>query len=409
MPQFSYTAVSFRGDRKEGQEEAASERDLAKLLGEKGYLLTSAKEQGKKKGAREILAFLNGIFGVPLTEKLMFSRNLQVMTGAGISLPRALEVLLRQSQNKKLRSALIVIHASVMKGSSFSAAIGQYPDIFSELFSNMVKIGEESGTLEQVLSHLTVQLEREHDLKSKVQGALLYPAVIVTTMIGVGILMLVTVVPQLAETFRDLNIRLPLTTRLVIAFATFLATKWYIAAVLFLVLAAGVIMLLRLALVRRLFDNFVLKLPVFSGMVKNIHLAITARTLSSLLGAGVPIVRSLEIASKTLGNWHFRVALEQASQALKQGGKLSKTLQQYPDLYPPVFVQMVEVGEETGQTASLLSKIADFFEGEVDALTKNLASVIEPVLMLFIGAAVGFFAVSMLQPMYSLLQSLQQQ
>ncbi len=151
-------------------------------------------------------------------------------------------------------------------------------------------------------------------------------------------------------------------------------------------------------------------LPVFNGeKVVMRLLPETARTLSSLLGAGVPIVRSLEIASNTLGNWHFRVALEQASQALKQGGKLSKTLQQYPDLYPPVFVQMVEVGEETGQTASLLSKIADFFEGEVDALTRNLASVVEPVLMLFIGAAVGFFAVSMLQPMYSLLQSLQQQ
>lgn len=409
MATFSYTAISLQGERTAGKEDASTERDLAKLLSDKGYLLTSAKEQGKQKGLGEILGFLNSAFGVPLVEKLMFSRNLQVMTASGIPLPRALEVLARQSQSKIFQKALAAMQERVLKGTPLSEAMELYPNIFSDLFSNMVKVGEESGTLEQVLSYITLQLDREHDMKSKVQGALLYPAIVVSTMVGIGILMLVVVVPELAKTFKDLNVQLPLPTQFVIGLGTFFATKWYLALAGFLAVVIGGTIALRSPAVRLQLDTVVLFLPVFSGMTRKINLASTARTLSSLVAAGVPIVRSLEITAKTLGNSHFRQAMEAASQELKKGGKLSLVLQKYPKLYSPIFIQMVEVGEETGQTGTLLAKLAEFYEEEVDVITRSMASVIEPLLMLVIGVVVGFFAISMLQPMYSLLQSLQQQ
>jgi len=323
-----------------------------------------------------------------------------------LPLPRSLKTLAEQSKSKKFRKAIFNIREEIIKGKNFSEGLSLHPDIFSELFQNMVKVGEEAGTLENSLKVLTEQMEKENELKSKIMGAMIYPAVIVAAMIGIGIVMLIVVVPQLALTFKELNIELPPTTRLVIFLGTFMAEKWY----LMILIVLGILLLLRVAsrtkTGRILIDNITLKIPIISGIVKKTNSAQTTRTLGSLITAGVPIVRSLEIISGSLSNIYFKTAVAKAAEKVKKGEKLFEALSPYQDIFPSIVLQMIEVGEETGETSTILIKLAEFFEEEVANATKNLSAVIEPVLMLIIGGIVGFFAVSMVQPMYSMLGSI---
>jgi len=325
------------------------------------------------------------------------------MIGAGISLPRALRTLALQTKSKKFKKALLNIAEEITKGKSFSDSLGKHPDIFAELFTSMIKVGEEAGTLEEVLKTLTQQMEREYELKSKIKGAMIYPAVIICAMIGIGILMLIVVVPKLAETFKELNIELPLTTRLVIGLGVFLAKKWYFGILIIIGLFFIFRTILKTKRGKRMVDLLSLKIPIISAIIRKTNSAYTVRTLSSLFASGVPVVRSLEIVSGSLGNIYFREAIAQAVEKVRKGSKLSEALKPYQDIYPLIIIQMIEVGEETGETSDVLGKLADFFEEEVGNATKNLSAIIEPVLMLIIGAVVGFFAISMVQPMYSML------
>jgi len=406
MPKYLYTAKSLKGESKTGTREAKDKYQLARILHREGYVLIKAdleKEEVKKRKLEISLPFFGG---VSLKEKVFFTRNLQVMLAAGLSLPRALHILAGQSKSKKLKSALLEVREEITKGKSFSDSLAKYPDIFSELFQNMIKVGEEAGTLEEVFKILSQQMEREHELSSKIKGAMIYPAVIICAMLGIGILMLVMVVPQLAETFAELGVELPATTKLVIGLGTFLVEKWYLF-ILFLVLFIFIFWrVLKTKKGKATIDALLLRIPIISPIVKKTNSASMVRTLSSLISSGVPIVRSLEIISGALGNFYFKEAMAEAAEKVRKGEKLSEALKPHQNIYPLIVIQMIEVGEETGETSSILAKLADFFEEEVGRATENLASVIEPVIMLIIGAAVGFFAISMIQPMYSMLGGL---
>ena len=400
MPKYFYTARSFSGEGRTGILEATDEHQLASILRQEGYILISANLEEREKKLEISFSFFAG---VSLVEKMIFTRNLRIMIGAGISLPRALETLASQSKNKKFKKALISIAEEITKGKSFSDALSSHSDIFPELFISMVKVGEEAGTLEDVLKVLTNQMEREYELKSRVKGAMIYPAIIISAMIGIGILMLIMVIPKLAETFEELDIELPPTTRFVIFLGTFLAQKWYVILILALLLAIFLRIILKTKTGKRIVDFLTLKIPIISPLIQKTNSAYFVRTLSSLITSGVPIVRSLEIVSGAVGNVYFQETLQEASEKVRKGSKLSESLRPYQKLYSPTVVQMIQVGEETGETSTILAKLADFYEEEVANATKNLSAVIEPVLMLLIGAAVGFFAISMIQPIYGML------
>lgn len=406
MSKYSYVAKSIQGEEKTGILDVKDEYQLARILKEQGFILVNAKitESLPLKKFAISLPFFNN---VSLVDKLMFVRNLQVMVSSGLPLPRALDSLSSQVRNKKFKKALLDIKDKVMKGESFSECLKFYPDIFSELFQNMVKVGEESGTLDQVFSVLSRQLERDYDLRSKIKGAMTYPAVIMVAMVGIGFLMLVLVVPKLTATFEELNVQLPLTTQLVINAGNFLAQKWYFAIAMMVVFIFVFLQILKMQSVKKGMDFLFLRLPAISVLIKKINTAYTARTLSSLIASGVSLVRSLEITAGVVNNFYFKKILLQSADQVKKGKKLSEALQLCGNIYPSTFCQMLQVGEETGETAGILAKLADFFENEVSETTKNLASIIEPILMLFIGAIVGFFAISMIQPMYSMLGGIQ--
>ncbi len=403
MPKYFFTAKSLKGEPKSGTLEAKDKSELARALRQEGYVLISASLEGEEIKRKKFKISLPFLGRVSLTEKMMFTRNLQVMIAAGISLPRALGILALQTKSKKFEKALFNVSKEITRGKSFSDSLQKHPDIFPEVFTSMVKVGEEAGTLEEVLKTLTQQMEREYELKSKIKGAMIYPAVIIFAMLGIGFLMLVMVVPRLAETFRELNVELPPTTKLVISFGTFLAEKWFFG----ILMAIGIFFVFRIILKtkkgKRMIDSLFLKIPIISPIIKKTNSASTVRTLSSLFASGVPIVRALEIVSGSLGNIYFREAMAESAEKVRKGSKLSEALKPYQDIYPSIIIQMIEVGEETGETSDVLGKLADFFETEVGNATKNLSAVIEPILMLIIGAVVGFFAISMVQPMYSML------
>lgn len=402
MPKFFFLAKSLKGEEKSGVLEAKDVHQLAQTLRDEGFILIRAilEEESKK------TKFSFPSFGISLTEKMFFTRNLQVMVSAGLPLPKAIETLASQTKNKKFKKILSNIKDEIIKGKSFSETLTSYPNVFSELFQSMVKVGEETGNLEDVLRVLTLQMEREREIKSKVKGAILYPAIIILAMLGIGVLMLILVIPKLAETFKELEIELPLTTRIVIGLANFLTKKWYLIILFVFVFLLILRQCLKTSYGKKIFDSFQLKIPIISPIIKNLNSAYTVRTLGSLISAGVPLPRALEITSTTLGNVFYKSALKETAEKVRKGAKMSEVLKFYENIYPPTVIQMISVGEETGETSSILAKLADFYEEEVANTTKNLASIIEPILMLLIGGAVGFFAISMVQPMYSMLQAI---
>ena len=300
------------------------------------------------------------------------------------------------------------IQEEINKGESFSDSLARHPDIFSELFVNMVKVGEESGTLDEVFSILSLQLQKEHELKSKIKNAMIYPVIILVVMVVVGIVMVTFVLPSLKVFFASLAAEIPFYTRVLLYLGDLLYRDWYLFILVGLLLFLVAFLILRTKKGKRAMDTFTLKMPVISSIIKKNNSALLIRSLSSLIISGVPLTRSLEISSKIIGNHYFKEALIEANEKIKKGGKLSTALKPYQNIFPIGVIEMMEVGEETGKTSDILKKLADFYEQEAIIAVEKLTILIEPILILVLGVGVGIFALSIIQPMYSSLQSINQ-
>jgi len=407
MSLFQYLAKNIKGEEKKGVLEAKDKIELAKILHEQGFFLVKASSEIEKKDKRNFLVFLEKFRRIPLKEKLFFFRNLQVMVSAGISLPRAIRVLAHQTSNQRFKKVLLEIEENLLKGYSLSQSFAGFPDVFSTLTTNMIKVGEESGRLEFVLKNLSEHLEKEYQLRNRVLGALLYPAVIISAMVGVGILMLVVVVPKLAAVFKDLGVELPFTTRLIIKIGYLFLDYWYLFVLFFLFLLFCFHWFIKTKKGRGILDKMLLKIPVISGLLKKVYIVEIIRTLAILIRSGVPILQSLSITEEVARNKYYKNSLREAKEKVQKGKSLAEALEKYSYLYSNTVIEMLKVGGETGKTDEILEKLANFYDEEVSRVTQNLSSIIEPVLILLIGAVVGFFAVSMIQPMYSLLGQIQ--
>lgn len=392
------------GQSLSGELVAENEHDLATQLRASGALLTSHHEVKEKKGVE--ISFLAYFQKVPLKEKMLFTRNLAVMVSSGLPVPRAIQNLAVQTKNKRFKKILSTISEDLQSGMALGDALAKQPGVFSELFVNMVAVGEVSGNLEEVLDILATQLEKDHDLISKVRGALVYPAVILVAMTGVGVLMLTYILPKITSVFEDMNVTLPATTRFIIAMSDFLIQYWYLALLIVVGGAFGIRIFAKTALGKSFFGRLYLFLPILGPIVVKVNCARFSRIYSSLLSSGVPVTKALEIVERTLSNVHYKKAIATAKEDIQKGINLSDVLLRYPKLFPVLVPQIIQVGEETGKTEMVLSRLASFYEEEVSQVTKNMSSIIEPVLMLLIGGGVGFFAVAMLQPMYSVLENI---
>ena len=402
MKQYSYVAKSKENNKEiSGVLEASSEKELKDILRKNNLFLIEIKEK-KSKNIFSISLFDR----VSLIDKIFFTKNLQVMLSGGLSLSRALQVLSMQAKRKNFKNIISDIRKEISSGKSFSQSLSKYPDTFSEIFRSMIQLSEETGRMEENLAILTNQLEKEYELKSRVKGALVYPSVIVSAMVGIGILMLILVVPEMARTFENLGIDLPFTTQFIIKIGNFLANSWFLIPPFIVLFIYTIKLISKTKKGKIIVDFFYLKIPIVSLVVKKTNAAYTARTLSSLLSSGVSIIRGLEIISESLQNSYFKKSILESIEAMKKGEKLSQALKPYSELYSLLMVHMIEVGEETGQTSKVLSRTSEFLEEEIFNLTKNLTSIIEPILMIVVGAAIGFFAIAMIQPMYSMIGTL---
>ncbi|OGD69653.1 hypothetical protein A3I18_01785 [Candidatus Campbellbacteria bacterium RIFCSPLOWO2_02_FULL_35_11] len=404
MPNFKYKAIRETGETYNGMVFANDEQDLAKKVRAQGGVVIEFDQQGK-----DLSLFFRkfSIIGTVKTEdKIMFAKNLGAMIGAGLSVSKALTTLEKQFKNPKFKSAIKDIDQNISKGKTINEALKDYPNIFSPIFVAMVRAGEESGKIADSLAIVSKQMENSDKLAKKVRGALIYPSIITFVMIAVGILMLVFIVPGLQETFADLDTELPISTQIIIAVSSFVRTNPFLLTLL----GAFVIFMITLGFKtnrgKRIVDTFVLKMPFISTIAIEVNSARTARTLSSLLSSGVDVISAFDITKDVLQNSHYKKVMEEARQNIQKGDPVAQVFVNNEKLYPPVVSAMIEVGEETGKLPDMLFSLADFYEEEVEQKTKNLSTIVEPILMVFIGIAVGFFALSMISPMYSIMGSI---
>lgn len=339
---------------------------------------------------------------VPLKEKLFFVQHLGIMLKAGISLSKALLTISDQSENKYFQSILKDISTQVEKGTAFSEGLKKYKNVFGEMFVNMVEAGEISGKLEEVLNELFIQMKKEHALISKVKGALTYPAVIIIAMLGIGSFMLVFVVPKITDMFADLDAELPLATKILISVSDALVNNGLLSIIILITLIFAFLKSLKTYKGKYIFQLILLKSPILGPIAKKINLARFARNISSLLKTDIMIIKTFQITANVLGNLHYRKALEEMAAQIKKGTNINEVASRYPSLFPPMVVQMISIGEETGEIDTILMELAEFYEEEVDQIMENLPAIIEPLLILGLGLGVGGVAVAIIMPMYSL-------
>ena len=404
---FFYTAKNYSGEVKQGELEVQDERDLARQLRADGYILTSSKEIKSDEAEKIKTGFLNKFITISLTDKLMFTRNLSVMISSGLPLSRAIKNIALQTNKKKFAKILNEVYEKIQAGNSLADSLAKYPGIFNDLFVNMITVGEASGNLEEVLNILAIQIEKEHELLSKVRGAMTYPSVILAAMIAIGVLMLTYVLPKLTSVFSDMDVKLPTSTMFIISISNILKNHGILVGVIFV----GLIIFLRFFLMthagKKTLAFILINLPLVKNMTIKVNCSRFARIYSSLLRSGVSSVESLKILSQTLTNFYYQNAMKDGMAKIQKGITLSDVIYKYPKIFPVLVPQMIKVGEETGKTEAVLLKLAEFYESEVKHLSDNMSSIIEPILMIVIGSAVGFFAISMLQPMYSIMENIQ--
>lgn len=334
------------------------------------------------------------------------TRNLSSMLIAGLPLSRALSVIERQSKNPRLVGTIAAIRERINKGDQFHEALADYPRTFSKLYVAMVRAGEESGGLAEALKTISLQLERSSNLKKKIRGAMIYPSIVISVMFLIGILMMVYVMPTITSTFLKLEVELPITTKILIGTSTFVNENGLLALLGAIGAVALIIFSARTKNGKRTIDYLIVRIPVIGKIAKEVNAARTARTLSSLLESGVDVIGAINITRDVVQNVHYKNVLAEAAKRVEKGSPLSQAFTERDDLYPLLVGEMISVGEETGQIAAMLTELAIFYETEVERKTKDLSTIIEPVLMVVIGAVVGFFALAMIAPIYSISDSI---
>lgn len=347
-----------------------------------------------------------GLKGISLKERIVFIEDLAIMLKSGVGLSRGLNIITTQTRNKKFHAILEDISRAVESGTPLNVAMAKYPKVFSDIFISMVKVGEVGGNLEKSLGYLSVQLEREADLKTKTKGAMIYPAVILSAMLIIGVLMAVFVLPKLTGIFKEFKAGLPFTTKLIIAFADFMSAHAIIVIGGFIALGVGFVLGLKTRAGQRAMDWFLLHFPATKEIDKKINIARFARVLSSLLKSGINMVEGLQVSGEALENSYYRESLQLASNEVKLGKPITETFERNEHLFPFIIVQMLKVGEETGNLETILEQLAMHYEDEVDNTMKNISSIIEPLLLLVIGGVVGFLALGLISPIYNISQSI---
>ncbi len=400
MPNYSYTVRDATGQVIPGTSEAENEEILRKRLTENHFTVVDIK---LIKGSQKRVG---GKGGVKKTDLSVMCRQFSTMIDAGVTLVRCINVLAEQATNPKLKAILTDVQNEVESGNTLSKSLEKYPAVFDRLFIGLISAGEVGGALEESLQRLSQFLEKDVELRRKVKSAMTYPVIIMVfaTMVVLGLMTFV--LPKFMSLFTDLGIKeLPGPTRILQACSNFMLAKWYWMIIFVVIFTVSIKLFMRTKIGRRLFDRIRLKAPVFGTLNHKIALSRFARTLSTLLSSGVGILQAMETVAGAVSNDIISDALLEARARIREGDKIGEPLAR-SKLFPPMVVQMVGIGEESGSLDPMLSKVADFYEDEVDAALASLTSAIEPVLIVGLGFVVGFIVISLFLPLIAIIQNL---
>lgn len=398
MAVFTYKARDADGKDVRGLVEAPTQESAVKLLRTRQLFVIEVNEARTGRGVADVVARFKKVrFGDVVT----FTRQLATMIVAGLSLPDALTILRTQTTNPAFIRLIADVEHQIVGGGNLADALAKYPSAFSPIYVALVRAGESSGTLDQVLTRLADTLEAQAEFRSKVKGAMIYPVIIMVGMVVVVMVMMTVVIPKLTDLYRDFGIDLPTSTKLLISLSTFFVRFWW------LMIAAGVALAVAFRRWRttpigeRMVDALILKLPLFGDLTKKVLLVEFTRTLAMLIGSGIHILQGLQTLRDSLGNVLFRDAVDDIGKKVEKGFPLGDTFAQHA-VFPPIVSQMMKVGEETGKLDDTLTKLSRYFESESEHVVRGLTTAIEPIIMVVLGVGVGFIVISVITPIYNL-------
>jgi len=405
MAQFDYTARTKADTLQKGTLTASSRAAALSSLTEQGLTPVLVKPSRTSTGLNMDLFKKGG--KVKLKDKVIFSRQLATMVNAGVPIVQALTILREQaSDSKRMQAALQDATKRVEAGGTLADALGQHPDIFSNVYVNMVKAGEAGGILDQVLERLATQQEKDAEIVGKVKGAMTYPAVIGVVTVVAFFFIMTVIVPKLSAIFDSLGGKLPIYTRILLGVSNFMTHSWYILVAVTIALVVGYTRFHHTARGKRIVDHILVKSPIIGPIIIKVNVARFARTFGSLLSSGISVIEALNATKSALNNMVFQESLTKIAEAVKNGKSISEPLRD-SKLFPLIVAQMSQVGEETGKLDEILLKIAEFYEREVDSVIAGISSIIEPLIIIVLGAMIGLIAVSVFGPLASLNNTVQ--
>ncbi|MDO8470440.1 MAG: type II secretion system F family protein [bacterium] len=396
---FTYQARTLSGETQNGTIEASSSEAALSLLARRSLYVTILEESGKEPFFAKRLTFFEG---VSLQDVMSFSRQLSIMFKAQVPLVEILQTIGSQMKNSGFREKLMKISDQVEAGASFSKALNEFPSVFSPFYINMVKSGEVSGKLSEVLAKLADHLEREYDILSKVKGAMIYPIFVLVLSGGLLLLMLFFIIPNLTALLKETEQELPPLTKATIAFADF-ARAWGWA--MLIAIFGSIIFFMRWMKTqegKKVMDRVVLHVPVLKTALQTLYLSRFSENLATLIASGIPITQALEISGSTIGNSVYEEAIAQAKQTVSEGDSISNSLERYRTEFPPIFTHMVKVGEKSGNLEETLLSVSHFYQKEVNRTLEALLALLEPVLIVFLVLGVAFLMAAVVLPLYQL-------
>ena len=381
--------------------EAETRQKAIDKLRSQGFLVISIKEAGEGK---KIFSYkkLSLIGSVSTLSKVLFTKHLSLMIKAGLTINESFGILADQTQNRRFKNIISKIKKSIEEGNSLADSFAKHPRVFGPLFVNVVKAGEQGGSLEESLEYLALQMRKDYDLRKKVKTASVYPSIVFISVLGLGGVLAVFVLPRLTKLFQSFDLELPFLTRVLIAISNFLVSYGWQTLIVAIIAVVLFKIISKREAIKPFFHRLLLKIPIIGRMSKNFNSARFTRTLGTLVKGGVPIMESLEITSATLDNYMYRQAVKRAMKDVGKGINLTIALGKEKKLFPVVLSRMIGVGERSGKLEETLFYLADFYDQEIDSSTKSLSDTLEPILLIIIGLIVGLVAVSIIMPIYQL-------
>ncbi|MDR5684084.1 MAG: type II secretion system F family protein [Armatimonadota bacterium] len=400
MAVFQYTARDHMGRVISGVLEAENDTQVANRLREMGLYITGIERA--RAGPGESRSFLETFRGISLRDLALMSRQFATMVNSGLSLVRSLSILEQQVSNQKLREILGRVRADVEEGHTLADSLAKHPQAFSSLYVNMVRAGETGGVLDEVLQRLSTFLEKEYALRQKVKSAMVYPVILAVVATAALLFMTMVIIPQFVVFFAELNIRqLPLPTRILMAISYVLRTYWYVWMPIVAGAVYGFLRWLKTKRGKEWFDRVKLQIPIFGPVIQKTIIARFARTLGTLLSSGVPLLQAFEVTGKATDNAVVEEGIVRVRSSIREGESIAVPLAAI-EVFPPMVVQMVKVGEEAGNLDEMLIKVADFYDTEVETAVAALASTLEPAMIVFMGVVVGAMVISLYLPIFQL-------